>query len=211
MRQSASSIKFALLAVAAIVAVLPAGAQAATDPALVFHATQAGVFTQADVNGITIAVNVRSQSYRFSGGNTRPDFDAISVDITLTDDATGTLIAGFDGFVPGSGTVAPNLSTATIPTTTVQLQEFFGGDDQATVTVSAQIVATGDATHTHFIARFCGPPQPCFGMFNIDGTEQQGTAVLTIGGVVDGIDLGEVTFSSLSAVMSSLLGVELLG
>lgn len=200
-----------VLVAAAVFAALPVTAHAATDPALVYHATQAAATVVADVNGITIDVTVRTQSYRYSGGTRRPDFDAISVDITLTDDASGTTTEVLDGFVPVAGTVAPNLSSASIPATTVQLQSLFGGSDQAVVTAGADITATGPATHTQFIARFCGPPQPCFGMFNITGVEQPGTAVVTLSGVVDDIDLSQVSFTSVGAGISSFLGVELLG
>jgi hypothetical protein len=189
----------------------PLVANASDLPALVYHATLAGGAVVADVDGVTINVNVQSESYRYTGGNTRPDFDAIVVAVSLTSDADGTVIEELEGFVPVSGSVAPDMSSATIPSTTVQIQDVFGGSDQASVTVSAEITATGPANRTQFIERFCGPPEPCFGMFNIVGSERPAAAVLTVSGVVDGIDIGQVPFTSTGGEISSLLGADLLG
>ena len=204
------SVKFAVIDCGAMLGILPVTANAATDPALVYHATNAGASEQADVDGTTILVFVQTQSYHFSGGNTRPDFDGISVQVELIDNATGTIVKSFYGFVPGSGTVSANLTSASIPATTVVVNDDFG-DDQATLTAGAEITGSGAATHTHFIARFCGPPQPCFGQFNIVGTERPATSAMTLSGVIDGFDLSQLTFSSNGGGMSNILGVELLG
>jgi len=199
-----------LLALAAAPLTSSTAAEAATTPALVYHVVNAGSGYVADVNGVTIQVFIGSESFRFTGGNTRPDFDATSVSIDLTDDVTGQQSSLF-GFVPTTAVVAANLQSATLAPITVDLEEAISCCDSATVTVSDAWVAAGAQQHTEFIARFCGPPQPCFGMFHNTFTVQPATTGMTISGVVDGIDLSQVAFTSLGGGLSSGLGVELLG
>jgi hypothetical protein len=175
-------------------------------PPLVYHGSDANTSFISDQNGITTQIIVSSSDYTYSTG---AENQGTYVSVTLTDDGSGQQIDFLDNFVQTSANFAPNFQTATVAPTSFDLQSYTFGGTQ-TITVGAVWTAAGTAQHFTVVSHFCGPPQPCFGIYDQIVTTHLATIALSMNGVVDGVDLSQLVGSS-DARMNSRTGVYLAG
>jgi hypothetical protein len=175
-------------------------------PPLIYHGSDAIASFISDQNAITTQVIVSSSDYTYSTG---AENKGTYVSVTLTDDNTGQQIDFLDNFVQTSADFAPNFQSAILASTSFDLQSYTFGGTQ-TITLGAVWTAVGTAQHFTVVSHFCGPPQPCFGLYNQMVTTHSATIALSMNGVVDGVDLGQLVGSS-DARMNSRTGVYLAG
>ncbi len=197
----------AVLSVAAgtlLVGSLPV--EAAGNP-LIYHGTEANASFVSDVNGITVMINVSSSDYTYSTG---AELQGTYVAITLTDDASGQQLDYLDAFLTTSADFAPNLQNVTLPPTSFDLQSSTSCCATQTISLGAVWTATGPPEHFTMVSHFCGPPQPCFGLYNVTVTTEEATIAMSISDSPDGVDLGQLGGTN-SALISSRTGVYLVG
>ena len=183
---------------------LPVGA---TGAPLIYHGVEVGAFLVSDQNGVTTELRISSSDYTYSTG---VELAGTYVSVTLTDDASGQQIDFLDNFISSTAIFAPNLQSVTLAPTAFDLQSYNSCCEPQTITVGATWTATGNADHRTVVSRFCGPPQPCFGMYNQVVTSRQATVAVTISGTVDGVDLSQLVWNA-DAGINSRTGVYLVG
>jgi len=197
----------AVLSVAAgtlVVGSLPV--EAAGNP-LIYHGTEANASFVSDSNGITVMINLSSSDYTYSTG---AELQGTYVAIALTDDVSGQQLDYLDAFLPASANFATNLNDVTLVPTSFDLQSATSCCATQTISVGAVWTATSPPEHFTLVSHFCGPPQPCFGLYNVFVTTRDATIAMSISGTADGIDLGQLVGTS-SALISSRTGVYLVG
>jgi len=197
----------AVLSVAAATCLIGSLPVEAAGQPLIYHGNEANASFVSDANGVTVMVHLSSSDYTYSTG---AELQGTGVAITLTDEVTGQELDRLDGFVATSASFAANLHSATLDATSLELQSSTSCCAAQTISVSAVWTATGPPDHFTMVSHFCGPPQPCFGIYNVSVTTRDATIAMTIGGMADGIDLSQLVWTN-SAGINSRIGVYLTG